>query len=110
LDVEKSIHGFFNNGLSEVNSAKPHKLLDFQVSQLCLSIPGLLGRLFFQQPANSPPKEPEMTEIVTRTDKNCYFSGPFFRRVISNYLIFKLLGVWHARCILLRASTLTIKF
>ncbi|OGP17190.1 MAG: hypothetical protein A2054_00315 [Deltaproteobacteria bacterium GWA2_55_10] len=31
--LKKSIHGFFNNGLSEVNSAKPHKLLDFQVSQ-----------------------------------------------------------------------------
>jgi len=31
--LKKSIHGFFNNGLSEVNSVKPHKLLDFQVSQ-----------------------------------------------------------------------------
>src|SRR3989337_2176499 len=26
--LKKSIHGFFNTGLSEVNSAKPHKLLD----------------------------------------------------------------------------------
>jgi len=31
--LKKSVHGFFNNGLSEVNSVKPHKLLDFQVSQ-----------------------------------------------------------------------------
>ena len=31
--LKKSIHGFVNNGLSEVNSAKPYKLLDFQISQ-----------------------------------------------------------------------------
>jgi len=33
IGVEKAIHGFFNNGLSEWDSAKPHKLLDFSVSQ-----------------------------------------------------------------------------
>ena len=31
--LKKSIHGFFSNDLAEWNSAKSHKLLNFQVAQ-----------------------------------------------------------------------------
>jgi len=45
--LKKSIHGFFNNGLSEVNSTKPHKLLDFFSLAIWQSVHGLLSRVFF---------------------------------------------------------------
>src|SRR3990172_528417 len=36
--LKKSVHGFFNDGLSEVNSATPHKLLDFSSLAIWQSI------------------------------------------------------------------------
>jgi len=45
--LKKSIHGFFNYGLAEFHSAKPHKLLDFSSLAIWQSIHGLHSRMFF---------------------------------------------------------------
>jgi len=39
--LKKSIHGFFNYGFAEVNSAKPHKLLAFSSLAIWQSVHGL---------------------------------------------------------------------
>src|SRR3989304_3576148 len=42
--LKKSILGFFNHVLAELNPAKPHKLLDFSSLAIWQSIRGLPGR------------------------------------------------------------------
>ncbi len=45
--LKKSIHGFFNRGLAEVNSSKPHKLRGLGSLAIWESVHGLPRRAFF---------------------------------------------------------------
>ncbi len=45
--LKKSLHGFFNYDLAEMNSSKSYKLLDFLVSQFGNPSMDCLSRLFF---------------------------------------------------------------
>jgi hypothetical protein len=51
--LKKSIHGFFNYGLAEMNSAKPHKLLAFSSLATWQSIHGLPQQGVFEHPAEA---------------------------------------------------------
>ncbi len=45
--LKKSLHGFFNYDLAEVNSSKSYKLLDFLVSQFGNPSMDCISKLFF---------------------------------------------------------------
>jgi hypothetical protein len=45
--LKKSIHGFFNYGLAEAHSAKPHKLFVFSRLAIWQSVHGFFSRVFF---------------------------------------------------------------
>src|SRR3989304_5043611 len=62
--LKKSIHGFFNYGLAEVNSAKPHKLLDFSSLAIWQSIHGLHSRVFFNTLLLDKERELEVRPVV----------------------------------------------
>ena len=60
--LKKSIHGFFNHDLAEMNSSKSYKLLDFFGLAIWQSVHGLHQQAVFQQPAKKTDKPRRVKE------------------------------------------------
>jgi hypothetical protein len=67
--LKKSIHGFFNTDLDEVNSSKSHKLLTFSSLAIWRSIHGSHSRVFFNTLLHRPDARGRCERASGRADK-----------------------------------------